>query len=187
MPYTSIYHQSQGDTLKKFLAALTAVTVMLMSTLNPASASVINFTFIDSFAGNITGHIDGLQAISGPQSATAVWIDSVVKTNSPAYPASFILPHNFGVGSTDSFILVAGVITDAHFVGFFSGNPADAFNFDYSNFAGTFKNHSFNNGADQSGVNLSFTSLPSAAPVPATLALLALGLAGLGFSRRKKA
>ena len=57
------------------------------------------------------------------------------------------------------------------------------------NFAGTAKSIDFGGTANQTGFDdITFGSAtPGQAPVPATLALLGLGLAGLGWTRRKQA
>ena len=174
--------------LLPFLALLLALGLA-----GEARADTITYEFFDNLGGNIQGHIDGLANIAGPQTATDVWVDSVLKLNSPPYPASYVLPHNFGVGSTNSFSVVGGVITQAHFAGFQAGNASLGFTFDFGTPGPTFQSHSFNNGADQSGTVLQFSSFASDVPeldpgsAVSAMALLASGLAMWGGRRHRPA
>ena len=164
--------------------------VLALGLAGEARANTITYQFTDTFGGNIQGHIDGLANIAGPQTATAVWVDSVLKLNPPAYPASYTLPHNFGPGGL--FQVVGGLITEAHFSGFQAGNAALAFSFDYGTPGPTFSSHSFNNGADQHGTDLQFSSIASDVPeidpgsAVSAMALLASGVVMWGGRRNRK-
>jgi hypothetical protein len=128
--------------------------------LNTPPADPVTFHFTDTDGGSISGHIDGLFFIPGTQSASAVWIDSVVKMGSGrAFPASHTLPYNWGAGG--SFTVVSGVVTQAHFIGFRAGNPATQFTFDLGTPGPTFNHQSFNNGARQTGTSLVFSNIVS--------------------------
>lgn len=144
-------------------------------------ADIVNFVFTDNAGGTISGQIDGLFNIAGNQSATAVKINSVVKIGTQ-FPSSHTLPYNWGAGGT--FQVASGVVTQAHFSGFRSGNPATEFKFDFGTPGPTFNHQSFNNGARQTGTNMVFGN--TSVPEPAAFSLLAISLIGLGCVARRK-
>lgn len=173
--------------MKSMLIRCIAVLVMIGAAGSARSMPIdFNFSFTDTAngAGDVTGIIRGLFDDTSNQQATSVEVLSVT--------GGFGVGEYVGNPSDNSFDVAGGLITSFIFFVFGNGNTSPAvtccsLRLSSSSLVGL-TNEPDRLLATRDALNsLAVTPVPVPVPAPATLALFGLGLAGLGWVRRKKA
>lgn len=182
---------------RKSLLGVALVAVLALVRVEPANALTYLFSFenVMNGGGTVTGMIDGLN--EGTGAATSV---AVVSNTAGFGVAEYAL-----TAETNTWTVTGGIITAYSFYSFGAVNPmtdASLF-FDSSNFNGlSFRAGlsdmprsvvSHNTGITSADIGIimgqtaspTSPSSPAAVPVPASLPLLAAGVAALAFVRRR--
>jgi hypothetical protein len=178
------------------ICALLAVVVFAGWT-GAANALVVFFSFDNvngNVAGTVSGRILGLVDNANNQAATSVLIDSVPSGLGGTFDVGNDAIH-WNTQYFNSFSLSGGQVTSAHFGAQENPNPnfgtSDNFFLDVGlvTNTGVLDNIlSIDNGITYIGNGQHFSGVKySVVPAPATITLLGLGLAVIGFNRRKKA